>query len=179
MALGDLDACRKYHESLLNTTVETGNLFDLSIRFPENPALMSLIIEKRKQAELLGVQMNISITCLVSALTMAELDLCRLVSCLLNNAIEAAAESEQQRVSFSVEQKTDQSKLMIITNSCQAPLTIDQMFIAGLSSKKGHQGVGLNNVKRIVEKNSNCTFQIGYYNNEMIAYVELRNNLNY
>lgn len=173
-ALGDYDACQKYHHSLVNVTLHADKSLDLSFQLHENPALVALLIEKRERAEHLGVQMEISLKCSLIALPIDEIDLCRVIACLLDNAIEAANESEPRRLSYTMEEKTATTKLIIMTNSTNMPLDTADMFIAGKTSKPGHQGIGLNTVRKIVNKYGNCTFQINSFNQEMVAYVELK-----
>lgn len=176
LSLGDLEACKAYHASLMHITTQAGALLDLGHRMSENPALVSLLVDKASRAEEAGVHMSIDINCSLANFPISEVDICRVVACLLDNAIEAAGESEQRRVSFIVDPKETYSKLIIITNSTAQPPDTTQMFVPGVSSKAGHQGVGLNNVRKIIERYANCTFQLNYYNHEMTAYLELAKN---
>ncbi len=172
-AIENYQGCKKYHESLVHITTQAGDSLDLSHRMSENPALISLLLDKRTLAEQMKIHMNISIGCPLSDLPVKEIDICRVMACLIDNAIEAANDSEQRRISLIATPKKDNSKLVIITNSSPEPPDAAQMFAAGMSSKKGHQGIGLNNVREIIDRYANCAFKLSYYNFEMTAYVEL------
>ncbi len=172
-AVGDLEACKQYHASLVSLTTQAGEPLELTQRMSENPALVSLLLDKIARAEQAEVHMGVSLKCSLTRMPIDDMDLCRILACLLDNAIEAAAESSQRRVSFSVEQ-TETSKLIIITNSCQEPMDTHKMSIAGTTSKAGHPGIGLSTVKKILERYAGAAFQLSYYNYELSAYVELR-----
>lgn len=172
-AVADYEGCKRYHNSLVDVTTRAGDKLNLNRRLSENPALIALLIEKRERAERLDVQMEISLKCSLAGLPIDELDVCRVIACLLDNAIEAADSSEQRRLSYTMEQKTDATKLIIITNSTATTPDMQAMFTAGTTSKAGHEGIGLNTVRKVINKYGNCSFQISCYNNEMTAYLEL------
>lgn len=105
---------------------------------------------------------------------MNDVDICRIIACLLDNAIEAAIDTDPKKVSVLMIPKPDKSKMIIITNSTQKPPDSAQMLTLGMTTKAGHHGIGLNNVRKIIDRYANCAFSISYFNNEMTAYVELR-----
>ncbi len=159
--LGDLEACKQYHESLVEITTRAGDLLDLSRRAVEHPALISLLLNKHEQAERLKVGMSVSLGCPLSQLPIEDIDICRVVACLLDNAIEAAAESRQKRVTFTIGQENEtENKSIVITNSSCRPMELTKAFTLGFTSKKGHQGTGLVNVKRIMEKYPLCELEM-------------------
>ncbi len=172
-AVGDLEACKKYHQSFLNTLTNVEDNLNLSRRMEENPTLISLLIDKQARAESMKVHMDISLKCSLSNLPISEIDIGRVAGCLLDNAIEGAYESEQRRVSITVEQRTNKSRLIIITNSTSNSLDVHKILTSGATTKTEHQGIGLKNVQRILNKYGNCTFQMSSYNNEITAYIEL------
>lgn len=173
--MGDLEACRRYHTSLTGLTVQAGELLDLAPRMSENPALVALLIDKYTYAQKENVGMSVNLKCTLSGLPMDDIDLCRVMACLLNNAVEAACETERKRVSLTIEQNAENSWLIILMNSSQEPPELSQIFIKGVTTKDGHQGIGLNTVRKLVDKYANCSFQINYHNDILIAYLELKN----
>ncbi len=173
-AIGDLEACKEYHASLLHLTTQAEDLLEVGHRMGENPALISLILEKHIRAEQMNVDMSVLLKYPLSDLPMKDIDICRIVGCLLDNAMEAAAETTEKRVSFTVEQKADQAKLMIITNSASSPLDVNQMLRSGVTTKLGHQGIGLSSVRKIMDRYANCSFQLSHCNDDVVAYLELK-----
>ncbi len=174
LEVGNLDLLKKYHASVISLTTNAGNSIDLSSRMDENPSFISLLANKLEYAERMKVEMTISLQCSAEDLYIDNLDLCRCVVCLLDNAIEAASLSEAKKVFFTLELKNDDSKLIIVTNSTAEAVDIPKISIAGNSSKSGHQGLGLANVRNIMAKYGNCAFYMTYYNFELSAYIELK-----
>ncbi len=173
LSLGDIESCKKYHYSLIGITTQAGEKLELSRHINENPTLISLLIDKFERAEHMGVHMDISVKCSLSNLPIDEIDLSRAIACLLDNAIESAVETVQKRVYMTIEEKTPVSKLFIITNSSLLPVDVSKILTAGTTSKIGHEGIGLNNVRRIIDRYNNCTFKLNYYNNEVTAFIEI------
>lgn len=105
--------------------------------------------------------------------------MCRMFACLMDNAIEGAADSTEKKIHVSAEGKANGAKLLIITNSTNAFVDIDDISRHGMSSKEGHSGIGLTTVRKIIGKYGNCTFQMKCYNNEVSAYLEIRQSASY
>ncbi len=176
LGLGDLNGLKRYHASVIDLAGKSTNKVNLSQRMEENPALISLLESKLNYAEQLKVVMTISLLCKLDKLYIDNLDICRCIACLLDNAIEAATLSKQKKVFFNLETKPGKSKLLIITNSATGGVNMAKIMNAGFTSKSGHRGLGLPNVKKILESYGNCTFNMTYYNCELTAYIELREN---
>ena len=173
LEIGDIERLKEYHASLLHLTTHAGGSMDLSRKMSENPALISLIVHKSEYAEQENVKMTISLQSSLEDLYIDNMDICRCIACLLDNAIEAAARSEEKKVFFTIEHKIGGSKLIIITNSTVAHVDVKEISAKGFTNKQGHQGVGLTNVRKIIDTYGNCTFQTVYYNHEFSAYIEL------
>jgi len=140
---------------------------------PENPAVVSLLINKFKSAENRNVSMRVSLRCDLDNLYISNMDITRILACLLDNAIEAADDSELRKVFVTIESKSKDSKLIIITNSTASEVEPNTL-LAGGTTKPGHKGIGLSVVRKTLSKYGNCTFQIKYYDHEFSAYVELK-----
>lgn len=171
--IGDLEALKQYHRSLVEITTATGSLLDLSHHAPENPALVSLLLNKHERAEALNIRLDISIKCPLSALSMDEIDICRIVGCLIDNAIEAAIESKEKRASFTIEWDENHSKRIIVTNSSPGPIDIPNVYTLGFTSKEGHLGIGLASAKKIIERYPHCMLRMHGTDNEVVARLEL------
>lgn len=179
LEIGDLESLKKYHSSLIKLTTYAGSSIDLSRKMKENPAFVSLLVNKIEYAKKMNVEMMVSLQDSTANLYIDNIDICRCIACLLDNAIESASISKQKKVFFTLESKESKlsrSKLIIVANSTDTPIDISKIINPGVTSKSGHHGIGLSNVREIIKKYGNSTFQMTYYNYELCAYIELRQN---
>lgn len=173
LAAENYEQLKKYHQSMFNAVVLLNENILLNDRLDENPALVSLLLEKYKLAASAGVSMRMNIICGLAKWPITPFDLCRVVGNLLDNAIQAAADSEKKWVSISIEQPKEMSKLMIIANSTKEEVNIAAITRPGTTSKAGHAGIGLHHTRKILNKYAHCTFQLSYYDHEFTAYVDI------
>lgn len=174
LELRAIDPLIKYHYSLIEATTRAGSAMELSQRTPENPPFVSLLMSKLEYANSLNVTLHYALQCNLSDFYIDNMDMCRMLACLLDNAIESAAESTEKKMHFSVESKPNSAKLLILTNSTDAPVDVDDILHHGTTNKEGHSGIGLTTVRSIIGKYGNCTFQMKYYNFEVSAYLEVK-----
>ncbi len=177
ITLDDLKGLKEYHEKLVSTTVTAGDQLDIAKNMDQNPALCSLLIQKSERAESQGVTMNISLHCPIDNIAIDNFDLCRMLGNLLDNAIEAACETESRRVSFSIEEKQFCDKLIVITNSVKEVVDIVQVASLGYTTKENHSGIGLWQVRDIIAKYQNCAVNFVYYGMQFSTFVEIKNNI--
>lgn len=142
---------------------ECQEINDMGILDPKiinNPALYSLITNKFYLAQEKGIKMKIEVSTDLNKFNINDYNFCRIISILLDNAIEASAKSKEKiiNVSFSDEKKYKR-KIVKIENSFNNPkLDIDKIFEKGYSSKKdkkNEHGLGLWIVRNILVKNNN------------------------
>ncbi len=173
LELGMLDKLREYHASVVNKVIPQTEP-DLNARLDENPALVSLIKAKAAYAQNMDVALRLNLDCELSDFFIDNLDLCRILGNLADNAIEAAAESEQKRVAITTDAKSEENKLIVITNSTKTDVDVESILLPGETTKSGHSGIGLPNVRRIVSQYGNCVFRITYSDLGFMAYLELK-----
>ena len=171
--LGMLDGLRAYHAKTVKKLLPMDSR-ELSGRLEENPAFVSLLESKVSYAVSMGVKLRFNINGSLSDFFIDNLDLCRIIGNLTDNAIEAAAESERKIVGITFEAKGEDDKLIVVMNSTKGPVNIDRVLMHGETTKAGHSGIGLTNVRKIVSQYGNCAFRITYYEKEFAAYLELK-----
>lgn len=174
LEIGEIELLKKYHSSLVDATTHAGASMELSQRLQENPAFVSLLIGKLEYAERLNVMMHYSLQCDFSDFYIDNMDMCRMLACLLDGAIERAAASTEKKIYFSLENKNDKSKLLIITNSTDAPVEVDKVLHYGITDQENHGEARLTTVRNIIGKYGNCSSQIKYFNLEMSVYIEVQ-----
>ncbi len=167
--VGDLENLKQHHMSLIKITAQANYRMDLAKRIKENPALVSLINAKLDDAEGQGVIMDVEIACGLD-FDIDNMDLCRSLGCLLDNAVEAAADSSQRKVLLSIEKRPDHTKLIILKNSTRADVDIGRLA-QGKTTKAGHSGMGLAQLRKTLRKYSNCSFQLSCFDHSFTAYL--------
>ncbi|MBY5034941.1 GHKL domain-containing protein [Streptococcus gallolyticus] len=126
---------------------EVGRLVNIQ----EN-AFKSLLASKFMQAREHGVEISLEIPREIQPRGMELIDFILVVASFLDNAIEEAALTEEKKISFAFFQQ-GQQQVVAIENSCQMESKpIAELYKYGKSSKGQGRGIGLVNVKTILEK---------------------------
>ena len=159
---GDLQEInRVYNEVLVKANQklrsEKYTYFDLNII--EDSALRSLIAQSIVYARKNDVEFTLEVKDIITRLSIDLLDLVRIMSILLNNAVEGAADSYLKQMEVAVI-KMDFETVIVIQNSCKITMTpSEDLFALGFSTKGRNRGLGLNNVKEILDKYDNIILE--------------------
>lgn len=159
---GDLQEInRVYNEVLVKANQklrsEKYTYFDLNNI--EDSALRSLIAQSIVYARKNDVEFTLEVKDIITRLSMDLLDLVRIMSILLNNAVEGAADSYLKQMEVAVI-KMDFETVIVIQNSCKITMTpSEDLFALGFSTKGRNRGLGLNNVKEILDKYDNIILE--------------------
>ena len=125
----------------------------------EDSALRSLIAQSIVYARNKDVEFTLEVKDIITRLSIDLLDLVRIMSVLLNNAVEGAAESYLKQMEVAVI-KMDLETVIVIQNSCKFTMTpSEDLFELGFSTKGRNRGIGLNNVKDILDKYENIILE--------------------
>ena len=125
----------------------------------EDSALRSLIAQSIVYARNKDVEFTLEVKDIITRLSIDLLDLVRIMSVLLNNAVEGAAESSSKQMEVAVI-KMDLETVIVIQNSCKYTMTpSEDLFELGFSTKGRNRGIGLNNVKEILDKYENIILE--------------------
>ena len=152
---------RVYNEVLLKANQklrsEKYTYFDLNNI--EDSALRSLIAQSIVYARNNDVEFTLEVKDVITRLSIDLLDLVRIMSILLNNAVEGAADSYLKQMEVAVI-KMDFETVIVIQNSCKITMTpSEDLFALGFSTKGRNRGLGLNNVKEILDKYDNIILE--------------------
>ena len=125
----------------------------------DDSALRSLIAQSIVYARNNDVEFTLEVKDIITRLSIDLLDLVRIMSVLLNNAVEGAAESYSKQMEVAVI-KMDLETVIVIQNSCKIIMTpSEDLFELGFSTKGRNRGIGLNNVKEILDKYENIILE--------------------
>lgn len=134
----------------------------------QNDAMKSLLSAKLLEAQNKGLASSVEVASQIDTPDMELIDFITMLSILLDNAIEAAAEARDGRFVFAYFVKEDR-KIMVIENSIQEEsVEISSIYDYGISSKGVGRGIGLANVKTIVNKYPNVSLSANSYNHQFI-----------
>ena len=152
---------RVYNEVLVKANQklrsEKYTYFDLNNL--EDSALRSLIAQSIVYARNNDVEFTLEVKDVITRLSIDLLDLVRIMSILLNNAVEGAADSYLKQMEVAVI-KMDFETVIVIQNSCKITMTpSEDLFALGFSTKGRNRGLGLNNVKEILDKYDNIILE--------------------
>ena len=125
----------------------------------EDSALRSLVAQSIVYARNNGVEFTLEVKDTITKLPIELLDLVRIMSVLLNNAVEGSADSYKKQMEVAVI-KMETETVIVIQNSCKMTLTPSgDLFSLAFSTKGRNRGVGLNNVKELLDKYNNIILE--------------------
>lgn len=125
----------------------------------EDSALRSLIAQSIVYARNNDVEFTLEVKDTITRLSIDLLVLVRIMSVLLNNAVEGAAESYLKQMEVAVI-RMDLETVIVIQNSCKITMSpSEDLFELGFSTKGRNRGIGLNNVKEILDKYENIILE--------------------
>ena len=159
---GDLQEIdRVYNEVLVkaNQKLRSDKYTYFDLNNIEDSSLRSLIAQSIVYARNNGVEFTLEVKDTITRLPIELLDLVRIMSILLNNAVEGAADSYKQQMEVAVI-KMEFETVIVIQNSCKITMIpSEDLFALGFSTKGRNRGLGLNNVKEILDKYNNIVLE--------------------
>ncbi|SHH38245.1 Sensor_kinase_SpoOB-type, alpha-helical domain [Caloranaerobacter azorensis DSM 13643] len=145
----------RLEEYLLEFGKETEKLKPLvNTGVPEVDILLQFKINKALR---LNIDVDLTIKCKIDNLKINPFDLNKILSNLLDNAIDATLELEEDKRFIGVNMfQTPMDYIFTIENSCKLleKHTLNRIFEKNFSTKGTSRGMGLYIVKKIVEKNN-------------------------
>lgn len=115
-------------------------------------ALKGLILSKYQKSLVAGVDLHVGIDGTIENNSVNVVELCRVVGIYLDNAIEAAAESEEKNVLVYFE-NLDDKVLIKISNNYNHSSTVIINPKKNYSTKGDGRGIGLYSAQRIIKRN--------------------------
>lgn len=175
MKENDMDGLKKYYgerilpisRAFTESDTKLGALSNI-----RNTALKSLLSSKFVYMMELGIKTEIELTEPMDNLNMDCLDLSRIIGIFLDNAMEAAIETEEKEVRFCMFYK-EKDLYLIIQNTASPPTyAISELCNHHISTKGENRGIGLFNVDVILKNYENTiwntTYEEPYFTQELI-----------
>lgn len=161
----------EYIDSILQESFENSAIVDTQIANIPKGGMKGLIFYKLIQAQRKGIDSYVSISPKMKSLSVGKdieksKTVCRIFGILLDNAIEAASESDEKRISLEM-YRLDQKLIFVVMNTFKGDFNVAKTQEKGYTTKgKGH-GNGLNYVRNIIARDNRYTLQTsligGYY----------------
>jgi len=123
------------------------------------PEIKATLVNKLIAAESAGIDANFEISGKIEDISINSVTLVRILSIILDNAIEALMELEHGTLSVACYKK-EQTVVFIVQNTCSTNLPpISQLRKAGFSTKGKGRGLGLSNLTELVAVHPNIILQ--------------------
>ena len=159
---GDMDRLKDFFESKIFPTKDliTGGDYKLnqlsSIGVLE---IKSLLSAKMIYAHESGIDITIDIPDKVESFLIDTVDLARILGIFLDNAIEAALETEQPQIGLNIIQNKTGVSIIISNRFRDNSVMLHKLKQKGFSTKIGHQGIGLWNAQKIISSYDNVLLE--------------------
>lgn len=178
ISCGDIKGLEKYYKGASKEAKRVNRLESISPIKINEPSVYGLIAGKFEFADSKGVDFNFESIFDYQKLDMPIYDFCKIFGILLDNAIEAAEEvDELKEVNVYVrENKLEGYQAFVIENTyANKDVDTEQIYEKDFSTKNRNSGIGLWEVRRIVNKFDNVTLTTSksddYFRQEL--YVEI------
>ncbi|MCX4350963.1 MAG: GHKL domain-containing protein [Lachnospiraceae bacterium] len=170
----DMDELRDFFEDKIFPTKNLIDQGDYKLNQLGNISVLeikSLLCAKMIYAHESGIDVTIDIPDRVDSFPIDTVDLARILGIFLDNAIEAALETETPQVGLNIIQNKDGVSIIISNCFRDNGVVLYKLKQKGFSTKSGHQGIGLSNVQKIISSYDNVlletTMQCGYFMQHM------------
>lgn len=173
LTIQDYEGLKKYHGQLFQTTTAAGDFLSLIETLKNRIAVYGLLEAKAAKAEQMNVAFSINSVCDISQVALSDFNLCRVLGIVIDNALEEAAESEARQVNLSFECKDHETVVFVISNTTQGDVDLTQIFNKGYTTKPGHSGIGLPQVKHILNAYEHCSTRVNYHDQQFTLFLIL------
>ncbi|EUJ42764.1 sensor histidine kinase [Listeria riparia] len=153
---------------------------DISLDLPEirNTPIKGLLLAKLFQARAGGVQVNIEATEIIDQIPVSTAKCVRILGIILDNAIEAALESEEATVDILMYSQNKRLYFLVMnTMKRGCDLDIEAIYEPGYSSKGSERGYGLYNLYQLVKSEKKLAFQSSIVNGSFVAKFSIIENI--
>ena len=155
----DMEGLKKYYLQLEDDCQKVNNLYVLNPKLINNPGIYNLLTTKYHEAEEKGIKVNISLLLDLSKLNMKIYEFARILGILLDNAIDASSECDEKIINIIFRDDAKNHRQLIIVENTYKDKNIntEKIFNKGFSGKENHTGLGLWEVRKILNKSKNIS----------------------
>ncbi|WP_315110571.1 GHKL domain-containing protein [Clostridium intestinale] len=146
-----------------------------SIKNIHIPEIKGIVSSKLIRAQELGLDVHVEVVENIDDIKMNIIDLSRGLGILLDNAIEASKESWEFKLNLAFI-KTEKAITIVISNSYKEKnISLNKIFKPNYSTKGSGRGIGLNNLKKIIDDYDNVFLETKMIDNYFIQELQITN----
>lgn len=153
----DITGLKSYYNGLEKECQNINNISLLNPTLINNPGIYNLLTAKYQKSQLKNVDFQLDFFFDLQSLHMPIYDFSRILGIFLDNAIEAAASSNEKiiKIIFRDSQKSNVQIIQIENSYANKNINTKNIFEKGITEKENHLGMGLWEVKQILKRNNN------------------------
>lgn len=157
ISFGDMTGLAKFYEGLSRETKKAGQLESISPSKITEPSVYTLFATKHEDARAKDILFSVETMFDYRNINMPIFDFCKILGIFLDNAIEAAEETAEREINVSFRRSAaDNVQIFTIENTYKDKnIDTEQIFEKDFSTKNRNSGIGLWEVKNIVDRNKN------------------------
>ncbi|GAA0125272.1 sensor histidine kinase [Clostridium sp. ATCC 25772] len=173
---GDMVGLKKFFNENIAPLSEEMNSNNFKLCVLKNIEILELkgiVSSKMIVAKEKGINLSIDVFDPIKEVKMNILDLCRVVGIILDNAIEASLQCEKPFLKLGIIKKKRSILIIVINNYKDVLPPISKLFLRGFSTKGANRGLGLSNLREVLDKYENVIFDIELNNGEFMQTLEI------
>lgn len=120
--------------------------------------LHNLVKEKAYKIVEKGIPFSFEINAEINDLPGSEIKTARIIGILMDNAIESVTEQAKPYIQFALLKHRAEVFELVVANSLDRELDINNAMKLNHSNKDGHEGIGLANIMKLVEGDDHYSF---------------------
>lgn len=135
--------------------------------------IKSLLSAKMIYAHESGIDVTIDIPDIVETFVIDTVDLARIFGVFLDNAIEAAMETEPKQIALNIIQNKNGVSIIISNSFNDNGEALHKLKQKGFTTKSEHQGIGLSNAQKIINSYDNVLLETTMQSSCFIQHLEI------
>lgn len=169
----DMDGLKKYYAQISKDCKISNNLSKLNPELINNPAIYNILADKYHLANSHNIDINLDVMVDLNNLNMNIYELTRILGILLDNAIEASKECNKKSINIAFKQDKYKQMLTIENTYSNKQICIDKIFEKDYTTKPHNTGLGLWEVRKILNRNSNLNLHTTKNNDYFSQQLEI------
>lgn len=174
----DMDGLeRHFYENIIpvSKSMQKNDFKIGAIKNIDIPEIKGIVSSKLIRAQELGLDVHVEVVENIDDVKMNIIDLSRILGILLDNAIEASKESLEFKLKLAFI-KTEKAIIIVISNSYKEKnISLNKIFKPNYSTKGSGRGIGLNNLKKIIDNYDNVFLETKMIENYFIQELQITN----